>query len=150
MKYPRNKIELNDEQKALLQSIINDPNVAKRTVLHARILLESDISNPEHLTKIQLKEKLGTTHTTIQFVRDRYHQLGFEAALYKNYSEGSSHWKLTPQVTEQILELAKTKPETQKRWSLRRLCDECQKRGIVTSVSSVTMMKLLKEHNIDL
>lgn len=149
-KYPRNKIELDAQQKELLQSLINDPNTAKRTALHAKILLESDVSNPERLTKLELAEKLNTTHTTIQFVRDRYHQSGFDAALYKNYSEGSSHWKLTPQITKQILELAQTKPENNKRWSLRRLCDECKKRGIIDSVSSVTMMKLLKEHNIEL
>jgi len=149
-KYPKNKIELDNEQKELLQSLINNPTTPKRTALHARILLESDASNSEHFTKEQLAQKLNTTHTTIQFVRDRYHQAGFTAALYKNYSEGTPHWKFTPQITEQIIELAKSKPDNNKRWSLRRLCDACQKCGIVDYISCVTMMKLLKEHNIEL
>ena len=119
--------------------------------MHARILLESDCSNPVQLTKEQLATKIGTTHTTIQFVRDRYHQYGFEAALYKNYSEGSPHWKITPAIAEQILALAKSDPpEGCNRWSLRKLCEQCKMRGIVDSISSVTMMKLLKEHNVEL
>lgn len=151
MKQIKRPIELSDEEKTILHNIIADPNESKRTVIHAKILLESDISNSEHLTKEQLASKLNTTHTTIQFVRDRYHQSGFSAALYKNYSNGSSNWKLTPEIVEQILELAKTKPtDGHERWSLRRLCEACEKQGIVDSVSNVRMMKLLKEHNIEL
>lgn len=84
MKRPKHPIELSDEEKAILYNIIADPNESKRTVIHAKILLESDISNPEHLTKEQLAAKLNTTHTTIQFVRDIYHQSGSLPPYTKN------------------------------------------------------------------
>lgn len=140
-------IDLDDEQRNILNTIINENKESERTVLRARILLLSDVSNAEKLSIPKIAEKLGTTHTTVQTARTEYARLGFEDALYrKKRKTDIVNRRINDEVTVQILQVSKeTPPAGHKKWSLRLLCKVCMERGIVEHIGPTSMGKIIND-----
>lgn len=142
-------INLSDEERFRLEQIVNSDIETDRAKIRAQILLFSDQSSKnEKYTVLELAEVLGTTHTTIMVTRATYAECGLEAAVFrKKRTVLADKRKLNPTVVEQILKLkCENPPNGKKTWSLRLLCEECMRRGIVDKISPASMMKLLKEN----
>lgn len=139
-------IALDDEQRRMLQNIIDEGKESERTILRARILLLSDTNVNEKLSIPKVAEMLGTTHTTVQTVRTEYGQGGIEKAVYrKKRADNIETRRINLEVRRQILEVYKEEPpQGRKRWSLRLLCREVVERGIIDHISIDTMSGILK------
>lgn len=139
-------LSLSEQEYSRLQEIIRSEDTPERAVLRAKILLMSDKRRDENLSVLELAEKLNTTHTTIQTVRTEYAAGGLEAAVFrKQRTPGFINKRINDEVIEKILNLAKeVPPEGKKRWSVRLLCAESVKRGIVTHIAPSTMSVILK------
>lgn len=138
-------ISLNDTERKMLQSIVNDNTESDRTILRAKILLMSDTSNEEKLSIPKIADRLGTTHTTVQTTRTEYAKGGVEGAVYrKTRTVDVMKRKINSEVTKQILELAaENPPEGYKRWSIRLLCRVCIERGIIDYIGPTSMRKIV-------
>lgn len=136
-------VALNDVQRNILTKLVCEEKESDRTIMRARILLMSDVSQPEKLSIRELAERLGTTETTIKTVRTEFAVEGFETALYRRERPR----KITPEMAQAIIELAESKPpEGHKKWSSRLICEEAERRGIVDHIVSSTVCKILREH----
>ena len=140
-------ISLSDQEYTRLNEIIQSKETPERAVLRAKILLMSDKERNEKMSVVELAEKLHTTHTTIQTVRTEYATYGLEAAVFrKRRTPGFINKRINDEVVEQILKLAEeVPPEGKKRWSVRLLCEESVKRGIVDHIAPSTMSGLLNQ-----
>ena len=142
-------VELTDDQVEYLNKVITDSNSSERNIMRARILLESDVNRNAKKSIRILAEELGTTQVTIKTVRNEFATLGLEKALFfKTRDLQTYNSKVNDELTEKILKLSKeTPPEGHKRWSLRLLCSEAVKRGLVDNISTTSITKILESEN---
>lgn len=141
-------IELDETEKEMLKKIADDEGNPERMRLRARILLLSDSSNGEKLSIPKVAQRLGTTHTTVQTVRTAYSEEGLEAAVTRKTRTVSRETrKLNDDVIAKIMSIrSEEPPEGKKRWTVRLLEKELVSRGIVDSVSTSAVAKILREY----
>ncbi len=140
-------INLSDQEYSRLQDIIKSGATPERAILRAKILLMSDTARNGKMSIVELAKVLQTTHTTVQTVRTEYASFGLEAAVFrKQRTPGVVNKRINDGVIEQILKLSEEKPPAgRKRWSVRLLCEESMKRGIVDHIAPSTMSVLLNQ-----
>ena len=142
-------IRLSADERALLIKVLCENREASRTIMRARILLMSDMTQANKMSIRELAERLGTTETTIKTVRAEYAASGLESALYRKprvMGECAQYRRrINDRVASQIRALAAEAPPCgHKKWSSRLLSDEAVKRGIVSHIASSTVCKILK------
>ena len=146
-------IELDDFERAQLTRIVCEQKESERTIMRAKILLMSDVSQPEKLSIKKLAEVLGTTDTTIQTVRTEYAQKGLEGAIYRKprtiYARLSDHGKpykrrIDDEIVRKIRRIAERQlPEGHKKWSIRMISNAAVAEGIVEHISLDTVSKII-------
>ena len=143
-------IELNNEELDRLNEIIHSDDSSERAILRAKILLRSDVKRNSRISVSKLAEALSTTNTTVQTVRTEYANGGLEAAVFrKKRTPGFINKRINGTVIEQILKIAKeTPPDGKKKWSIRMLCDEAVRRGIVSHIAPSTMAGILNRTKV--
>lgn len=140
-------IQLTESERKLLEKIISEGNESERTILRAKILLISDVSNGKKLSLLKTAEELGTTHTTVQTVRGEYAQGGVDKTVYrKERAVSTATRKINDDVIEKIrLKTLETPPEGHKKWSSRLLCKVCMEEGIFSEIAPTTMLRILRK-----
>jgi transposase len=143
-------IYLSDEEVARLHEIIE--TAPEKTVIRAKILLDSDFNNPEYASAQKMASEYGVSPATVQKVRSEYAELGLEGAVFpKGKFSYERQAIMTDEKREQIIAMVKGKPPYgQRRWTVMSICDECVKRGIFSYVAKSAIQKLLKEEQLDL
>jgi DNA-binding transcriptional ArsR family regulator len=141
-------IKLSEEERCKLQAIIENDKETERARTRAQILLLSDTSIKEKEYTVQeLETIIGTTHTTIMTTRETYAKSGLEAAVFRKHRTiPADKQEFRNSVANQILQIRnEIPPDGRKSWSLRMLCLEAEKRGIVEKISRTTLMRMMKE-----
>lgn len=163
MARPQSKpIVLTDRQSAILRHVAGCPSKAYRLVQRARIILHI----AEGANNAQVARALGVTEYTPRLWRGRW--LAASDLLAAAETEGCDDKTLialvenaladeprsgapstfTAEQVVQIVALACEKPEDSGRpishWTLHELADEAVKRGIVESISHMTVWRFLK------
>lgn len=113
------KVTLTDEERDELRAMVSIGKAAARKLNHARILLFGDES-PEGMGWMHQKihESLGVGVRTIERVRKRFVEEGFEQAVNPRPRPRGAY-KMDAKTEAQIVELAKSDPPTgRKRWTL--------------------------------
>ncbi len=147
-------IQLSEEERTLLTKIVCEQRESERTVMRAKILLMSDVTQPEKLSIKKLADILGTTDTTISTVRNEYATGGCEAAVYRKPRVVPNKYDHKPykpykrriddKAVRQIRDLADSQPpEGHKKWSTRLLCKIAVEKGLVSHIAPVTAGKIL-------
>jgi hypothetical protein len=140
-------ITLTNEERERLQKIIKDGTESERTVLRAKIILMSDVSQVPKYTVSELAKVLGTTNTTVQTTRTDYGKGGLEAAVFRKQRVlENGGYKFNNEIMEKILALVDSPPANgYKRWSVRRLCKACMEQGIVDYIAPSSMDEILRK-----
>lgn len=140
-------LNLSEDEKELLNRILEEQTESERTLLRARIMLMSDSSAEPRMSVHELAEYLNTTHTTVQTTRNEYAKGGIETAVYRKERVVSVHdRKINESVKEDIKKLAaENPPEGHKKWTLRLLCQVAEERGIVDHICHASMRKIFLE-----
>jgi transposase len=132
-------VTLSEEERTGLQRLVSVGRSAARKLSHARILLLADAS-PQGLkrTDEEIVKALRCGVRTVERVRERFVEEGFEAALDP---------KPRPQVARKLKELTKSDivalaksdpPKGRKRWTLRLLASQfVELKGLDVSHESV-------------
>jgi transposase len=146
-------IELNDEQRNQLQQIAKNGQAPAKKILHAQMLLLSDVGHSEGgWTDEQISSALGVHPYTVARVRKKYVSKGVAPALNRQI-------RLSPPIPKKldgekeahlIAICCSTAPEGRDRWTLSLLVNELTRRGVVSHISRETVRQTLKKINYDL
>ena len=136
-------VSLNKEERFQLQTMISTGKSAARKLSHARILLLADTAEGGR-TDREIVDAVGVSVRTVQRVRERFVEEGFEAAL--NPRSRPRIVSKLEQVEADLVELAKSDPPPgRKRWTLRLLADQAVQWQYLGGLSHESVRQVLKK-----
>jgi transposase len=145
--YKTYRVKLMDEERAYLESLLNAGKGAARTLTHARILLKADEgpAGPKW-TDEAIAEALEVNRSTVERVRQRCVEEGFDAALRPRPSRQIRLRKLDGAQEAQLVALAcSPAPDGRDRWTLHLLADKLVELEVVDTISYETVRQTLKK-----
>ena len=146
------RVRLTVEERAQLHELLSKGKAAARTLTHARILLKADegVDGPR-LTDEEIAEVLDVNRSTVERVRVRCVEQGFDAALRPRPSRQLHPRKLDGVQEAHLVTLAcSPAPKGRGKWSLRLLADKLVELQIVNDISYETVRQTLKKTNSSL
>jgi len=144
------KVTLTTEERKSLQELIAAGKAAAKKLIHARILLKADAApGGPAWTDARIAEALEVNVTTVERLRERFVEQGFEAALNRKKQDRPSRERtLDGKAEARLIALACSEPPRGRaRWTLRLLADKLVELEIVDTVSTETVRRTLKKTN---
>ena len=145
--YKRYRVRLVDEERAYLESLLSAGKAAARTLSHARILLKADEgpAGPGWADEM-IAEALEVNRSTVERVRQRCVEEGFDAALRPRPSRQVRLRKLDGAQEAQLVALACSPPPNGRdRWTLHLLADKLVELEVADSISYESVRRTLKK-----
>ena len=141
------RVRLVDEERAYLEHLLSAGKAAARTLTHARILLKADEGPAGPCWADEaIAEALEVNRSTVERVRQRCVEEGFDAALRPRPSRQVRLRKLDGAQEAQLVALACSPPPNGRdRWSLHLLADQLVELKVVDSLSYETVRRTLKK-----
>src|SRR6476646_7534676 len=141
------RVKLTSEERAQLTELLSKGKAAARTLTHARILLKADEGEAgPHLSDEAIAEALDINRSTVERVRMRCVEEGFEAALRPRPSRQVHPRKLDGAQEAHLIAVAcSPAPKGRARWSLRLLADKLVELEIVDAISYEAVRQTLKQ-----
>jgi len=143
-------VNLTQENRQELESLIRSGESSARTQTRARILLLTDESQKKKKRAEEIASALMCSMPTITNIRRKFVEGGLENALYDKARPGAIP-KITGEIEAQLTLLAcSTPPEGRSRWTLQLLADKLVELKLLESISDVAVMNRLKKMNLSL
>ena len=142
-------VTLTREERGFLHQLLSSGRESARKLTRARILLKAD----EGWTDEAIRQALDVHVTTIERVRRRFVEEGFEAAFNRRSPRRDYERKLDGKAEAHLIALAcSTPPAGRKHWSLRMLAEKLVtlEQVDVDSVSHETVRQVLKKTSSNL
>ena len=148
----RYTIKLSKEEVKELMAIINKGSHTSHTFRTAYILLNCDEGDySEKVTNEQISKILKVGMRTIDRVKKRFMEEGFEAVLERRPSSRVYDVKIDGDVEAKLVQLCCSEPPPGfAKWSLRLLADKMVELRYVDSISHVSIGNVLKKTNLSL
>lgn len=148
----RYTVKLTKSEVAELHSIINKGSHTSHTFRMAYILLNCDEgSYSEKVTNEQISKVLKVGMRTIDRVKKRFIEEGFEAVIERRATTRIYEQKIDGDVEAKLVTLCcSDPPKGFSRWSLRLLADKMVELKYVDSISYVSVGNMLKKMNLSL
>lgn len=138
-------VTLTQEEREQLRALVSSGKSAARKLNHARILLLADTSEGPGHTDQEIVAALGLGVRTVERVRQRFVEEGFEAALNPKPQPRRAR-KLEGQAETDLIALAKSDPpKGRKRWTLRLLADQMVQFQYIEAISHESVRQALKK-----
>ena len=134
-----------------LQTIINKGSHTSQTFRVAYILLNCDEGKySEKVTNDQISKVLKVSMRTIDRVKKKFIEEGFESALERRATQRVYEAKMDGDTEAKLVTLCCSEPPKGfARWSLRLLADKMVELKYVESLSHVTVRTVLKKMNLN-
>jgi hypothetical protein len=142
------KVTLDAEGRQHLHDLIAAGQAAARKLAHARILLKADAADGSPAwPDWQIADALEVSTDTIERVRQRFVELGLEAALDRKRRERPPREiKLDGRAEARLIALAcSTPPDGRAVWTMQLLADKLVELEVVDSISDETVRLALKK-----
>lgn len=141
------KVTLNQSEVDLLEDITRKGKRSAMIIRNAYILLNSNQGPGGKSQKDEdIAEFLGVTVRTIEKIREKYVNEGFETALYGKESTRKYKVKVDGDIEAHLVALSCSEPpKGYARWSLRLLSDKMVELKYVDSISHETVRSVLKK-----
>jgi transposase len=148
----RYTVKLTKEEVEELHSIINKGSHSSQTFRTAYILLNCDEGEyAEKITNEQISKVLKVGMRTIDRVKKKFIEEGFEGVLDRRPSSRVYETKSDGDVEAKLVALCCSEPpKGYAKWSLRLLADKMVELEYVESISHVTVRSVLKKTNLSL
>jgi transposase len=148
----RYSIKLAKSEVEELMSIINKGSHTSQTFRTAYILLNCDEGEySEKVTNEQLAKVLKIGMRTIDRVKKKFIEEGFESALERRPTSRVYEKKVDGEVEAKLVTLCCSEPpKGYAKWSLRLLADKMVELQYVESISYVKVREVLKKTNLSL
>lgn len=143
-------VQLDPEQRQMLESLLSGGKESARSQTHARILLKADQgSQGPGWTDEQIAEALEVGRATVERVRKRAVEGGLLDALVRRpQPERPEKRKMDGDLEAHLVTLACSQAEGgQKRWTMRMLANKLVELGYVDRISHQTVWITLKKMN---
>jgi transposase len=150
---PRYRVTLTKPERTQLEALTRNGKTGAKKFIHARALLLCD-AGPEGpaWSVADVAEALGITSRTIEHLKKRFVEEGIEAALERKSREKPPRDVIFDGVFEaRLISLACSEaPEGYERWTVRLLADKAVELKFASSVSHMTVQRVLKKTNLNL
>ena len=140
-------VELNEEERQQLSTLITTGRAAAAKLLHARILLKADVREGSRCwTDAEIAVALDTSESTVHRVRQALVEQGWEAALSRQRPTGRQYRKLDGAQEARLIALACSAPPAGRaRWTLKLLADKLVALDVVDTISAECVRTTLKK-----
>jgi hypothetical protein len=146
------KVTLDAQERQYLHDRIDTGQAAARKLTHARVLLKADAAEggpawPDH----QIAEALEITVATVERVRQRFVEEGFDAALDRKRRARPAHEvKRDGRAEARLMARACSAPlEGRAVWTMQLLADKRVELKVVDSISDETVRLALKQTRLN-
>ncbi len=148
----RYTIKLSQEEVKELRSIISKGSHTSQTYRTAYILLNCDKGDySEKVTNEQISKILKVGMRTIDRVKKKFIEEGFEAVLERRASSRVYDVKIDGDIEAKLVKLCCSEPPPGfAKWSLRLLADKMVELQYLDSISHVSVGNILKKTNLNL
>jgi hypothetical protein len=148
----RYRIRLSQEEVKELRIIINKGSHTSQTFRAAYILLNCDEGYySEKVTNEQISKVLKVSMRTIDRVKKKFIEDGFEKVLERRVSSRIYDVKIDGDVEAKLVKLCCSEPPLGfAKWSLRLLADKMVELKYIESISYVSVGNVLKKMNLSL
>jgi transposase len=134
-------VELSDEQRRELRSLVRKGTASARRITRARVLLLAAEDRPDD----EVAAVLHTSRSTVERIRRRFVEHGLEAALTERPRPGAAP-KLDERGQATLIALAcSNPPEGRTSWTMQLLADELVVRRVVPAISDEAVRRTLKK-----
>ena len=134
-------VDLSDEQRRELRSLVHKGKSSARRITRARVLLLA----AEDRTDDEVAVALHTSRSTVERIRRRFVEHGLEAALSERPRPGAVT-KLDERGQATLIALAcSNPPEGRTSWTMQLLADELVVRRVVPAISDEAVRRTLKK-----
>lgn len=143
-------VTLSSEERSDLQSRIRSGKASAKQLIHARILLKADqTAGGPAWPDVRIAEAVDVDVRTVERIRKRFVEEGFEAALVrKKQDKLSRERKLDGAAEAQLIALACSEPPRGRAsWTLQLLADKLVELEVVDSIGRETVRQTLKKTN---
>jgi transposase len=151
MQMIRYTIKLTKDEVDELMVIINKGSHTSQTFRFAYILLNCDEGEfSDNVTNEQISKVLKVGMRTIDRVKKKFIEEGFEAVLERRPTTRTYEKKVDGDVEAKLVTLCCSEPPKGfAKWSLRMLADKMVELNYVESISYVTVRSILKKTNLN-
>jgi len=150
---PRYRITLTELERKDLEALTRNGKTGAKKFIHARALLLCD-AGPDGpaWTVATAAEALGVTSRTIEHLKKRFVEEGLEAALVRKTRGKPPRDVIFDGAFEaRLIALAcSDAPKGYQRWTVRLLADKAVELNFASSVSHMTVQRVLKKMNLNL
>ena len=150
---PRYRVTLTEQERKHLDVITQSGKTGAKKFIHARALLLCDAGPGKPAWKVAaVAEALGVTSRTIEHLKKRFVEDGMEAALVRKTREKPPRDVVFDGAFEaRLIALACSDvPKGYQRWTVRLLADKAVELNFASSVSHMTVQRVLKKMNLSL
>jgi transposase len=134
-------VDLSDDQRRELRSLVHKGKTSARRITRARVLLLA----AEDRTDDEVAAALHTSRSTVERIRRRFVEHGLEAALRERPRPGAAP-KLDERGQATLIALAcSNPPDGRTSWTMQLLADELMVRRVVPSISDEAVRRTLKK-----
>lgn len=147
----RYTVHLNKEEVENLKTIIRKGSHSTQAFRAAYVLLNCDEGNySDKVTNEQISKVLKIGMRTIDRVKKKFVEEGFEAVLERRPSSRVYEKKIDGDVEAKLVALCCSEPPTGfAKWSLRMLADKMVELNYLDNLSHVSVSKVLKKTNLN-
>ncbi len=145
---PRYRVTLSDEERATLTDLTRTVKTDARRFVNARALLLCDTATDSPTWPVaQVAEALGVTPRTIEHLKKRFVEEGFDSALDRRKPvQPPREIKFDGRFEARLIALACSEaPKGAARWTVRLLADKAVELELAPSVSHMTVQRILKK-----
>lgn len=150
---PRYRVTLTQQERKDLEAVTKRGKTHAKRVIHARALLLCDVGPSGPAWPIaNVAEALGVTSRTIEHLKKRLVEDGLEAALTrKPRGKPPRDIVFDGAFEARLIALAcSDTPEGYQRWTVRLLAEKAVELNFASSVSHMTVQRILKKTNLSL
>jgi hypothetical protein len=140
-------VTLTEDERADLTHLVTTGRRAARTILHAQVLLKTDVGSAgPRWTDDQIREAFGLGFTAIARIRRRFVEEGLDAALYRRPARTPRLRKLDGRAEAHLVALAcSDPPDGRNRWTLSLLTEHFVALAVSPPVADETVRRTLKQ-----
>ena len=150
---PRYRVTLTQQERRDLEALTRRGKTGAKKFVHARALLLCDAGPDGPAWAVaDVAEALGVTSRTLEHLKKRFVEEGLDAALERKPREKPPREVIFDGAFEaRLIALAcSDAPEGYQRWTVRLLADKAVELNFATSVSHMTVQRVLKKTNLSL
>ena len=145
---PRYRVTLTEPERTQLEALTRNGKTGAKKFIHARALLLCDAGPDGPAWPVaDVAEALGVTSRTIEHLKKRFVEEGIEGALERKSREKPPRDVIFDGAFEaRLISLACSEaPEGYERWTVRLLADKAVELKFASSVSHMTVQRVLKK-----